>query len=240
MTNFNCSCDEGMYNAETLYELRLSLLERLGYAASAANPPPGMVALLNNFLRRSQNFLYRRYRALHTERFFNWDMVEGERFYDLRDNSDECTRKWDPLKLSGVWLEDPNGAWMPLSQGIHPGCYTSVAQNGMPSMYDIRQCIEVFPAPDQAYTLHVKGDFGLDRFTEDTDHATIDSELLFLWALANAKNHYGQADAQDVAAQGQTYLRELVAASHGTRRYVPGMAPPIAVAQPRMDWDPDA
>jgi hypothetical protein len=86
----------------------------------------------------------------------------------------------------------------------------------------VRQCIEVFPAPAEAYTLRVKGHFGLGRFTEDTDQCTIDSDLLFLWALANAKNHYRHPDAQDIASQANTYLLELVAAAHGTRRYVPG------------------
>lgn len=239
MPNFNCACDEGFYNAETLGELRTDLLVRLGYAAQAANPPPGMVPLLNSFLQRAQKTLYRRYRALQTERIYRWTMTPGERFYGIRDNIDDCPKKLEPNRISWVGLTDLNGAWLSLSNGIPPEFYTSSMYNGMPSHYEIRQCIEIFPAPDAAYTLRVKGHFGLMRFTEDTDPCTIDSELLFMWALANAKNHYGQPDASDIAAQAQTYLRDLIAENHGTRRYVPGTIDVPAQSRPLfIDLEP--
>jgi hypothetical protein len=222
MPVFNCECDDGFYEAETLAELRLSVLERLGYAAQAANPPPGMANLIDNFLRRGQASLYRRYRSLETERFFEWTMVADERFYDIRANDDVCLKKLDPRKITWAGVEDLNGVWTPLQYGIPPTFYTGVVNTGIPCRYEIRQCIEVFPAPAEAYTLRIKGHFGLMRFTEDTDIATLDSDLVFLWALARAKNHYGQADAGDVAAEANQYLEDLVAASHGTRRYVPG------------------
>ena len=120
MPNFNCECDEGFYGAETLAGLRRDILVRLGYAAQADNPPPGMAELLNSFLQRGQAFLYRRYRALQTERFYRWTMTVGERFYGIRDNIDDCTRKLDSGKITGAWVEDLNGTWLPLTQGIPP------------------------------------------------------------------------------------------------------------------------
>jgi hypothetical protein len=239
MPNFNATCDEGFYDAETLAGLRYDILVRLGYAAQAANPPPGMADLIDNFLKRGQAYLYRRYKALHTARFFSWTTTVGERFYGLRDNIDDCAKKLDPSKILEVWIEDSNGAWLPVHRGINPGCYTSASENGLPARYDVRQMIEVFPAPDAEYTLWVKGHFGLMRFTEDTDICTLDSELVFLWALANAKNHYGHADAQDIAAQAQVMLRELVAASHGNARYIPGAEPLPAATRPLfIDLEP--
>lgn len=232
MPSFNCSCDEGFYNHDTLGELRYDLLVRLGYAAQAANPPPGMATLLDNFLQRAQKFLYRRYRALQTERFYEWPMTVDERFYGIRDNADACTRKLDPQRITWVGVEDLNGTWMELHRGIPPEAYTSVTFTGIPARYEVRQCIEVFPAPREAYTLRVKGHFGLEPFTLDTDHCTVDSELLFMWALANAKNHYGQPDAADIASQAQTYLRDLVAEGHGTARYIPGARASAPAAQP--------
>jgi hypothetical protein len=233
MPEFNCSCDDGLtYTGETLGELRRDLLVRLGYAAQADNPPPGMADLLNSFLRRAQAFLYRRHRALHTERFYSWPMVAGERFYGIRDNVDACPKKLDAGRITWVGVETLEGEWYPLRAGVCPQHYTTVTANGRPAVYEVRQCIEVFPAPDAAYTLRVKGHFGLERFTEDTDRSTVDGELLFLWALANAKNHDGQPDAADIAAQAQTYLRELVADTHGTRRYVPGTTAPVAATRP--------
>jgi hypothetical protein len=229
MPSYNAACDAGFYDAETLAEMRYDIIVRLGYASQASNPPPGMAILVDSFLKRGQAFLYRRYKALHTARWFTWTMTEGERFYGLRDNTDACSKKLDPSKILEAWVEDLNGTWLPLERGINPGLFTGITQNGMPARYDIHQEIEVFPAPDEAYTLRVKGHFGLLSFTEDTDIATIDSELLFLWALANAKNHYGQPDAGDIAEQAKSMLRELVAASHGNKRYIPhaGVAAPM-------------
>lgn len=226
MANFNCQCDDGFYNNEVLLDLRTRMLVRLGYAARADDPPPGMPLLLDDFLRSAQRVLYRRYPALETERYFSWTMDPtngGERFYGIRDNNDaNCTKKLDPYKINAAYIEDLNGVWMPLVRGIPGTFYTATNFQGIPSHYEVRQCIEVFPAPAQAYTLRIKGRFGLNRFTQDTDQTTIDSELVFLWALANAKNHYGQPDADDIAAQAQTYLRELIAGAHGTARYIPG------------------
>jgi hypothetical protein len=236
MTVYNAACDSGFYYNESLGSLRHDLLVRLGYAAQAKNPPPGMADLLDNFLQRGQNFLYRRYRALQTERYFHWTMVPEERFYGILDNEDQddptCTRKLNPQRITGAWIEDLNHTWIPMTRGIDAAYFTILNRPGIPTRYEIRQTIEVFPAPARAYTLHVKGHFGLSRFTEDTDICTIDSELLFLWALANAKNHYGQADAADIAAQAQTMLKTLVAESHATARYIPGENVPVPATKP--------
>lgn len=231
MAVFNSPCSEYDYEAiySTLATLRVRLLRRLGFSAQAANPPPGMAELLNDFLQSAQTFLYRRYKALQTERFFEWMMVPGERFYGVRANDDACSKKLDSYKITGAWVEDLNGAWLPLTRGIDPIFYTGAEFEGFPARYEIRQYLEVFPAPSAAFTLRVRGHFGLQAFSADTDRTTLDSELVFLWALANAKNHYGAADARDVASQATTYLKDLIAATHEGYRYVPGTiaVPPL-------------
>lgn len=232
MPSFNATCSEGFYDAATLAELRYDVLVRLGYAAQAANPPPGMGILVDSFLQSAQRLLYRKYKALHTERIFTWQMTVGEQFYGLRNNLDDCSKKLEPSKIRGAWVGDMNGAWIPLTRGINPSLYTSASYNGLPTRFEVRQMIEVFPAPDVAYTLRVQGDFGLLRFTENTDICTLDSEAVFLWALANAKNHYGQQDAKDVAAQANTLIGDLTAGTHGGRRYVPGEAAPCVPPRP--------
>lgn len=232
MTVYNAACDAGFYYSETLAELRRDLLVRLGYSAQADTPPPGMVDLLDSFLRRGQDFLYRRFAPLQTERWFQWTMVPDERFYGILANTDSCGKKVRYDRISEVWLEDLNGSWSPLTRGINPGLFTNIQQPGIPSRYEIRQTIEVYPAPDQAYTLHVKGHFGLMRFSEDTDICTVDPDLLFLWALGNAKNHYGQPDGADIAQEAQTMLKDMIGDSHGNRRYVPGEPTPAAATKP--------
>lgn len=231
--SFNCECDDTV-PYETLSQLRTRMLVRLGYSAQAATPPPGMTTLLDDFLRSAQRTLYMKYTELRTERFFTWTMEPGVRFYDLPENEDACTKSLNALKLTWAGVEDLNGAWLPLISGIPPEFYTGISQRSLPERYEIRQCIEVFPAPDQAYTLRIKGHFNLLPFTADADQTTIDSELVFLWALAVAKAHYGQPDANNVAAMANDYLGRLVGGKHGTRRYVPGAVPIPPAVRPVM------
>lgn len=231
---YNCECDEDT-GYETLAQLRARMMVRLGYAGQVANPPPGMAALLNDFLTSSQRLLYMKYTELHTERFFTWTMEPGVRFYDLPDNDETCTKELNALKLTWVGVEDMNGAWFALADGIPPEFYTMNPPNtGMPERFEIRQCIEVFPPPDEAYKLRIKGHYKLQAFTADADQTTIDSELVFLWALATAKAHYGHPDANNIAAMANDYLGRLVGGKHGTKRYVPRSSPVPPAVRPIM------
>lgn len=221
------------YPAATLAELRVRVLTRLGFANQASNPPPGMAALINDFLLSAQTWLYRRYTALHTRRFFRWKIIPGQRFYSLRDNDEDVlsTFHLDPAKtIEWAGIQDTRNVWYPLIRGIPPQLYTMITKPWRPARYDIRQAIEIYPAPDQTYWLWIRGHLGLLSFTQDSDVTTIDSELVFLHALANAKAHYGQPDAADVVAQANAYRAELIAGTHLTSHYLPGtIAVPPAV-----------
>lgn len=198
---------------------------RLGYAAQAGNPPPGMVALLNEFLQSAQKLLFRKHPSLRTQRFYKWTMAPGVRYYGIADNEVEspaCARRLDAYSVTWVGFEDLNEAWYPLIKGIDPVLYTRASTStGWPERYEIRSCIEIWPAPQGVYSLWVKGHFGLEPFIADSDRTTLDDEAVFLLALGNAKSHYGKADAQTVLAQANTYLLDLKAGMHGTARYVP-------------------
>jgi hypothetical protein len=149
-------------------------------------------------------------------------MEVGERFYGITASAATgCNIVLDANRISGVWVEDLNGTFTPLTAGIPGFFYTSVANSGIPSRYAVRQCIEVYPAPAGEYTLWMLA-HALARFEEDTDISTIDSELVTLWALAKGKGHYGHPDAKDVAAQAMEYLRDLVRGTHTTKQYIPG------------------
>lgn len=236
MTVLNAACDAGFYYAETLAALRRDLMIGLGYAAQADNPPTGMATLLDNFLKRAQNVLYRKLQGTdgELERWFQWTMVVDERFYGILSNTDSCAKKLRADQVSELWLEDANGTWTPMIYGIPPSVFTMVTQPGRPVRYEIRQNIEVFPAPDQAYTLHAKGRFGVLPFTDDADVCSVDPDLLYLWALARAKNHYGQGDARDTAAEAQSMLGMVIAASHKTRRYIPNTVRAPDATRPRF------
>jgi hypothetical protein len=217
--SYNCDCDDNANR--TLKQLRDDLMRRLGFGAQVNNPPPGMAELLNSFLIQAQAFLYRRYDVLRTERFYTWPLQAAVRFYDVDANAETCEKRLDPRKVTwvGVIRDDQ---WLPLICGIPPSLYSG-NQTGWPQRYEIRQCIEVWPTPDETSgSLVVKGHFGLEPFAADADKATIDDELIFALALANAKAHYRQPDANNYVAQMEAMMQNLVAGSHQTRRYIPG------------------
>lgn len=229
VNEWNCDCD-AVSSYQTLAQLRQRMLIQLGYANQSANPPPGMIPFCNEYLLAAQNYLYLTYREMRTTRFYKWGMVEGQRYYGLMDSqSTECPKTLNQYKVEWVGFEDLNHAWYPLIQGIDPVLYTRAQTSpGFPTFYEIRSCIEIWPAPQAAYTLWVKGDFGLESFTADDDQATIDSELVLLMALGNAKTAKGQKDAQSVLNLAADYRRRLVAGRHNTARYTPrkGIQPP--------------
>lgn len=242
--DFNCECIDLSGNSiprQTLQELRTRMMRRLGYSATATNPPPGMAEVLDDFLKSTQTTLYLKNSVLRTERFFRWTMVPGISYYGIRDNdtstefSDmDCTKHLNELRISWVGIEDLNSMWYPLRCGIDPSYYTTAAQQGIPQLYEIRSCIEVFPVPNAAYKLWIKGMTVLEPFEAGSDRTTIDSELVFLWALATAKAHYRQPDAKDTMTLAQAYLSDIVSGKHLTRRYVPGVLKLPPAVEPVM------
>lgn len=247
--NFNGSVvDTFGIPTATLAALRSRMMIRLGFANQAANPPPGMGALVNDFLYSAQNYLYMRYIQLSSKRKFRWKINPGQRFYSLADSDQDTLSAntldapvpiFDPRKrVEWAGIQDTRNVWYPLIQGIPPQLYTMLTKPWRPARYEIRSCIEVYPMPDQTYWLWMEGHMALQPFTADTDNTTLDSELVFLYALANAKAHYGQPDANNIASEADSYRKELVASTHQTAHYIPGtIAVPPAVRPTLIQFD---
>ena len=239
--NYNALAIDNNIPTDTMSDLQSRILVRLGFANQASNPPPGMAALVQDFLMSAQTFLYKRYMQLHTKRFFRWKVNPGQRFYSLKDNDENVLEgvTMDPNKtIEWCGIQDSRNVWYPMIQGIPPQLYTMITKPWRPARYELRGAIEIYPVPDQTYWLWVRAHFGLMSFVNPSDTTTIDSELVFLWALANAKAHYGQPDAQNIAGQANAYKAELIAASHQTAHYLPGtIAVPPAVRPTLIQFD---
>lgn len=188
--------------------------------------PPGLSAILTGKLQEAQRTLLMRYPTLRLARYFSWPLVAGVRLYGLRDNEqaaagEGCTKYLNPLRLKWVGVED-DGAWRPLVQGIQPELH-SHEHTGPVTRFEIRQCIEVWPTPtESAGRLIIKGDFLPDPFTDDVHTTSVDEHAVYLLALANAKAHYRQSDADSYFQQLEVYINGLVAGTHGVNRYIPG------------------
>lgn len=227
--NAPVSYDTGEFvdpRSQNLAALRKRLLIRLGYAAQSANPPPGMVDLLNDFLQSANLELYERYKMMQRVLWFGWQTVVGQRFYDIPI---DCTKYLDRRHVKQAWMQDDE-RWVPLIAGIDPSTF-NMTVNSRPIWYEIRQTIEVWPAPDAAtYILWFKGEYGPADFTADTDYPAVDAQAVFLQALARAKRHYGQPDAQGYDRDLEILIGNYTAGSHTTKRYIPGqrIMPPMS------------
>lgn len=212
--------------AQLRSDLRRRLLVRLGYSAQVS--PPGMDDLLNDFLQSANVELYERYRVLHRFLWFGWQTQVGQRFYDIPIN---CTKYMDPRHVREAWLQDDE-TWVPLISGINPATF-NMTENSRPIWYEIRESIEVWPAPDAAtYVLWFKADYGPNAFSSDTDYPAVDSQAVFLHALARAKRHYSQPDAGNYDRDLEILLGNYTAGSHNTRKYVPGERPLPPMTRP--------
>lgn len=190
--------------------------------------PPNATALVTGFITDAQRQIVRRYPAVRMDRWFSWSLTAGERFYDLPANdeqavgADQCTKVIDPLTIK--WVGATHGTTRyPLRQGIPPQLLDYATTSGWPSYYEIKQCIEIWPAPAATEgTLRIRAGFVATPFAADSDLPSIDDELVFLLALANAKAHFKQPDAGNIIQQFEIHLQGVVAGSHGAARYIPG------------------
>lgn len=110
--------------------------------------------------------------------------------------------------------------WNDMTPGIDPTLF-NIDQQQRPQFYQIREYVEVFPEPDQAYTMYLFGRSALMPFTADSHITSVDPLPVYLQALAEAKAHYGQNDAQVYFQRLEGMLGDLNAESHSTERYIP-------------------
>ena len=286
-----------VYPQKTLYQLRRSVIRRLGYSAQVDNPPPGMSELIDEFLQDAHEQIWYRYRQLRQQRWWSIAITQGNRHYDIpydgayleattiaivngspdtitdtslgfvdggfvngmrinitgsaaddgyhtvatvtagtltldtnttvtgetagsliRVASDDF-EALDIREISYVGLLDGT-IFNTMTAGIDPLLFNIDGQQ-RPTNYEIREYIEVFPEPDQPYTMYLKGPTALKPFTADEHITSTDPHPVFLQALAQSKAHYGQNDAQVYFQQLENLLGKLNAASFGNKRFIP-------------------
>jgi len=201
---------------KNLGQLRSNLRDGLGQTVGASANTP----LLNGILHRSQVFLFKR--MSDKERTTQDESViaqTGQEKYDWPDTI-------DPKKTMEIWVEDTSDTdfnMYPMIEGIerrHYGQQSTVEQD-RPRRYERRAQLEVWPLPDSnTYTFHIEGQLRLGAFSVDTDLATLDQDLILQLALANAKAHYRQPDANAIADQFTLELKAENADNLGHQRFV--------------------
>jgi hypothetical protein len=131
----------------------------------------------------------------------------------------------DLREITDVGLLDGT-IWNSMIAGIDPMLF-NIDQQSRPSHFEIREYVEVFPEPDQAYTLYLKGRVSIRPFTADAHVSTVDPHVVFLNACANAKAHYGQPDARVYWEQLEALIGNLNAGSFAKERFIPEPEPDL-------------
>ena len=203
----------------TLGGLRADLGVRLGFGAAATNNG-ALIPILNNLLFAAQAELYWEFdwRALRTH---VTDTLGASQLYlDFPAEIHPERVQWISVKYSNVWLP-------PLQRGISAEMYTSQDRPGVPTHWDLNSSsgtaqIEFWPEPDTAYSVRTFGMAPLAAFSADADRTTLDSDLVFLKALADAKAHYKHEDAALYQGKFTALMANIANKNWAKRVYRPG------------------
>lgn len=217
----------------TLAELRAELLARLGMGAMGASGGAN-AALIDSFLRNAQAQLYRMQDWKHLIDYQDKTLGVSQNMLDYPTegamSSRGCSRDKRVLDVQTVY----GGQYRQVVEGIRMEDWNFMDTQSFPARHERFAQILIYPKADTTYTVRVwfVGDLG--RFTESDDRATLDDEMIFLHALANAKAHYRHPDAQTYQGQLNTLLASLRGQSFGSNGVYRRDERPSAEAKPAV------
>lgn len=191
----------------TVGELRAEVLARLGMGGMGASGGANQ-ALIDSFLRNAQSQLYWMQDWKRLTRFEDATTGAGQSEYDYPE---ACERDQRVLRVEVL----VGGRLVGLHEGIEAAHWSTMDSQGPPARYERMAQLVVWPKADGAYTLRTWFVADLGRFTQNGDRATLDDELILLHAIAAAKAHYRQPDAQLYQGQLDTQLARLRGQSFG-------------------------
>lgn len=192
----------------TLETLRAEILARLGMGGMGPSGGANQ-ALIDSFLRNGQAQLYRLQDWRHLIAYEDKTLGVGQNEIDYPN---ACERDQRVLRVEYPY----NGQWTQLCEGITTEMWSNMETLSYPARYERYEQILLYPKADQLYTVRVWFVKDLAPFTENGDNATLDDEMILLHALANAKAHYRQPDAQTYQGQLDTLLARLRGQSFGS------------------------
>lgn len=189
----------------TLSELRAELQTLLGFGMSGqagiVNSP-----IVDSFLRSAQEQLYWQFEWRELSAVEERDMGVDQQFYDYPE---DCNIE----RITSVSIAE-GCRWLPLVEGIsveERDCITT----SRPLKYDRGAQMEVWPVPKQRYRMRREYFKALAPFEKGEHRTSLPSEMVFLMALANAKAHYRQTDAERYEKQLDALLSRLKAKNRG-------------------------
>ena len=192
----------------TLGELRALLLARVGMGGAGASGGANL-ALIDSFLTNAQTQLYWLADWRHLVAYTEFATGISQNLYDFPA---ACSKNRRLLRLevriSNVWRE--------MREGITTAMWSTMETQTMPQRYERFAQILLYPKPNQAYQMRAWYVSDLGAFSETSDRATLDDEMILLHAGTNAKAHYRQPDAKLYEGQLNTLLAQIRGQSFGS------------------------
>lgn len=189
---------------KTLGEMLTLLRSRLGFVsqgpASKLNEE-----ILKSFLDDAVAYVWDNSNHAEYKRIARIPTVKGEVLYDFHD--DELDRNIDPTYVQHISVSDGSNRF-PLQGGISEALRAN-QETGRPNYWDMMDGqLEVYPVPDGGkYSLVIEYTDNGYTFDRLTDRCPVPWRIAFLFALAYAKAHYSQRDAQSVGAAADDALK---------------------------------
>lgn len=204
----------------TLGEMMTELKARLGFVTQGVSSKL-VDPLLKSFLQEGQIYVWEQLDAPMALKRTEITLVPGSKLYDFHNDIED--EDIDPQMVESIDVYKSDTNLKHLKQGITERMRCDTKTRGCPGRYDMMNGqIEVLPIPDDEYVMVVHYRQGPARFDQASDRPSVPSRLVFLYALASAKAHYGHQDAQTAGQVFQQSLRTERSRRHENRRYFCG------------------
>lgn len=197
----------------TLGELRSELQARCGFAASGSGAGVSQVNM-NSILRQAQVALYNAADWARLRRYETVSLGVNQYLTDYPSAANPDRIKAISVLISNVWSQ-------PLKKGIPPQLYTTQASTSWPQRWEPYAQIETWPKSNAIYSVRIFYIKLLDAFTEDAHRTSIDDDMVFTLALADAKEHFRHPDAKTYRARADAIFTQLKAKSWGQQVFSP-------------------
>lgn len=185
---------------QTLGEIRSQIQTRLGFGM-AGNAQIVNSGLIDDFIRGAQESLYLEFDWIELKSVYERQTGVNQQYYDYPPDCNVERIK----SISIYW----NGHYIPLKEGVYLSD-RGIAAPTIPCKYERREQLEIWPIPQSTdYKLRFEYIKTLAPLVKSSDRTSLPSEIVKLYALANAKAHYRQPDAGQYASQLNTLLSRI-------------------------------
>ena len=207
------------YREKTFGQLYAELQDRLGLVRQgrAANKAK---SLLRSFLQEAHEFCFRSLEPATAKKRTTIQIEPGSCLYDYQNDIE--IEDIHPAMILSVWLKNSEEDRRYMTQGITE-IDRSRTEKAEPYRWDtLNGQIEIWPVPDKSYEMVVEYIAQPTRFSQDSDLCSVNSRLVFLYALAAAQTHYRRPEAQSTEKRFNALMLKEKAAQHQNKRYFVG------------------